>query len=198
LSRIFCTGLISGTNAPLEPVLMSIFGLVNRGTCFLSTPMFTGVVGPSFCSMFLVLFLLLLLLPFFHAMKTTLRWHAVQANYTTTWSGIEGDARGFPTPAAATAVSVQASCTHGRGTCAVVDDSSYTFIVGVDGDDELRSVLSWSPARRCLAGYQSDCGRNSRPYVHTLPFPDFVSPRKQYCAATERDLFRNVGRTCSP
>jgi hypothetical protein len=28
LSRIFCTGLISGTKAPMEPVLMSIFGLV--------------------------------------------------------------------------------------------------------------------------------------------------------------------------
>jgi hypothetical protein len=28
LSRIFCTGLISGTNGPLEPVLMSIFRLV--------------------------------------------------------------------------------------------------------------------------------------------------------------------------
>jgi hypothetical protein len=28
LSRIFCTGLISGTKAPLEPVLISIFGLV--------------------------------------------------------------------------------------------------------------------------------------------------------------------------
>jgi hypothetical protein len=28
LSRIFCTGLISGTNGPLEPVLISIFRLV--------------------------------------------------------------------------------------------------------------------------------------------------------------------------
>jgi hypothetical protein len=28
LFRIFCTGLISGTNGPLEPVLMSIFQLV--------------------------------------------------------------------------------------------------------------------------------------------------------------------------
>jgi hypothetical protein len=60
----------------------------NRETCLLSTPMLIGVVGPSIHSMSLVLFLLLLL-PFFHAMKTTLRWHAVQANYTTTWSGIE-------------------------------------------------------------------------------------------------------------
>jgi hypothetical protein len=31
LSRIFCTGLISGTNGPLEPVLMSIFRLVYGG-----------------------------------------------------------------------------------------------------------------------------------------------------------------------
>jgi hypothetical protein len=28
LSRIFCTGLIFGTNGPLKPVLMSIFRLV--------------------------------------------------------------------------------------------------------------------------------------------------------------------------
>jgi hypothetical protein len=29
LSRIFCTGLISGTKAPLEPVLLPLFLLVN-------------------------------------------------------------------------------------------------------------------------------------------------------------------------